>query len=164
MGQWSTRVDELGPLRIVGLAVVSPTAMNPDSSFEGSKISVLWDDFFALIPKLSTKPDGTFFGVSTPADDHMPPLTMNYVAGIAVTASIDLPDGFTEILVPAGTYLYFTHAGSITNIDQSVRELYGHYLPSSHYVVREAPHLELYDERFDHDSPTCEMDLLVPIE
>jgi predicted transcriptional regulator YdeE len=138
--------------------------MKSDVSFEERGLSVLWDKFFARFSELGIEAAGIFYGVSTPADENIPTLTMHYLAGAAAPDSLVLPEGFSEFIVPAGKYLFFTHAGPIEGIGATANELYTNYLPSSGLVPRSAPHLELYDERFDHESATCEMDLLVPIQ
>jgi AraC family transcriptional regulator len=161
--KWGARIDVVDEMRVAGLSTVCATATNPQRDAALRRIPRLWDEFFARAHELGLGTSGVYYGVSTPADDNVPPLQMNYLAGMAVPASLTLPDGFTDVWVPEGNYLHFTHEGPAENVDETAHELYERYLPSSGLTQRLAPHLELYDERFEHDSPTCEFDLLVPV-
>ena len=48
-------------------------------------------------------------------------------------------------------------------LEKTMAYIYGQWLPASGRPLRKAPHLELYDSRFDLKSDQSEFDILVPI-
>jgi predicted transcriptional regulator YdeE len=50
------------------------------------------------------------------------------------------------------------------NLKESYIDAYTNWFPATKLKMRNAPHLELYDERFDPTSNKCEMDILIPVK
>jgi len=68
-----------------------------------------------------------------------------------------------RVNVPAGRYAVFTHVGSVQTLPATTDKVYREWLPASGLTMRDAPHLELYDNRFNPHSANSEMDILVPV-
>ncbi len=164
MAQSDTRIERLEEMRVAGIATISHTAMNVEASFADRGLDELWKSLQRRIGELDVTPSGEWYGVSWPADDSVPPMIMHYLAGLVIPEAMALPEGFSDVVVPGGNYLFFTHQGPIENIGESMREAYLEYLPSSNLRVRRAPHLEFYDENFVSHEPDGEMYILIPIE
>ena len=65
--------------------------------------------------------------------------------------------------IPAGTYACFSHCGPVAKIGETIRYVYGTWLPRSPYVFTGAPNLDRQDERFGYGGNDCEFDFLIPV-
>jgi AraC family transcriptional regulator len=67
------------------------------------------------------------------------------------------------ITVPDRTYAVFTHTGHIARLPDTVKQVWGAWLPASRYRHVASPDFELYDERWDPTTGEGEIDIWVPI-
>jgi AraC family transcriptional regulator len=86
-----------------------------------------------------------------------------YLAGVEVSRVDGVPAGLIAITVPARTYAVFTHAGHISRLPDTVKQVWGTWLPASRYRHVASPDFELYDERWDPTTGEGEIDIWVPI-
>ena len=89
---------------------------------------------------------------------------LQYLAGVAVSELVDIPEGMISRTVPAGLVALVIHRGPIRNIADTVRPLYREWLPQSHYRHSDAADVELYDRRFCPDGDESEMEYWITIE
>ena len=57
----------------------------------------------------------------------------------------------------------FTHKGKLDTLEHTMNYIYGSWLPKSGEHLREAPDLEVYDQRIAPNSDTSELDIDIPI-
>jgi AraC family transcriptional regulator len=86
-----------------------------------------------------------------------------YVAAVEVNRLDQVPTGVIALTIPANTYAVFTHTGHISRLPDTVKQIWGHWLPSSPYAHVPAPDFELYDERWSPDTGEGDIDVWVPI-
>ena len=90
--------------------------------------------------------------------------TFTYVAAVEVDRLVDVPEGMIALTVPDKTYAVLTHRGHLSRLPDTVRRVWGHWLPASGFRLVRAPDFELYDpERWDAITGEGEVDLYVPI-
>lgn len=87
-----------------------------------------------------------------------------YVAGAEVTDFDSVPDEMIRKVVSAGRYAVFTHKGKLDNLEHTMSYIYGSWIPKFGEELREAPDLEIYDERFRPDSDDSELDIYIPLK
>jgi AraC family transcriptional regulator len=130
-----------------------------------SRIPELWERF-ARGPMLQVpnrRGDHTL-GVCVDADpDTIEEAGFTYVAGVEVDRIDAVPDGMIAMTIPANAYAVFTHSGHISRLPDTVKQIWGHWLPSSSHVHMPAPDFELYDERWDPTTGEGDIDVYVPI-
>jgi len=103
-------------------------------------------------------------GVCVDADpDTIEEAGFTYVAGVEVDRIDAVPDGMIAMTLPANAYAVFTHSGHISRLPDTVKQVWGHWLPSSSHVHVPAPDFELYDERWDPTTGEGDIDIYVPI-
>lgn len=88
-----------------------------------------------------------------------------YLCGVQVSDPEDLSDAFTYKRLPSETYAIFLHDGHVSTLRQT-HDAIAEWLPASEY---ERPDdvdffFERYDERFDPQSGTGEIEVWLPIE
>jgi len=74
-----------------------------------------------------------------------------------------VPPGLVALTVPANRHAVFTHFGHISRLPDTVKQIWGHWLPSAPYRHVAAPDFELYDERWNPTTGEGDIDIWVPI-
>jgi AraC family transcriptional regulator len=135
----------------------------PHADFNGSQvIPPLWNRFLACRDSLTQCASDVSFGVIR--KDHAPDThEMRYLACAHMQEDAPTPEGMVRIEIPQGRYAVFTHTGKLDTYSETLGFIYGVWLPSSGQSLRDAPHLEWYDERFIYDCDASECDVYIPI-
>jgi AraC family transcriptional regulator len=103
------------------------------------------------------------FGICADADPGAAEPTFTYVAAVEVARIDDVPPGLVALTVPANRYAVFTHSGHIARLPDTVKQIWGDWLPAAPYRHVAAPDFELYDERWDPTTGEGDIDIWVPI-
>ena len=131
-----------------------------------SRIPELWAHFVVRIADVPARRGMHTLGVCVDAS----PATLDeagftYVAAVEVDGTGTVPDGMIAVTVPANAYAVFTHVGHVARLNDTVRQIWGRWLPASRYRPVAAPDFELYDpERWNPATGDGEIDVYVPIE
>jgi AraC family transcriptional regulator len=125
-------------------------------------IPPLWDRFNAYRDQLSERASEVSFGVIRKNTTH-DSRDMLYLAGAHMQEDTPTPEGMVRVEIPHGRYAVFTHTGKLDTFAETLGFIYGVWLPSSGQTLRDAPHLEWYDERFIYDCDASECDVYIPI-
>jgi AraC family transcriptional regulator len=113
-----------------------------------------WDDIQGVAD------DEYAYGLTV--DMNMETREFEYVAGLAVEETADVPEGMVSVDVPGQTYASFTC--TLPTLQAAYEQFYGEWLPSSGYRRAYGPELELYREGFEPDDETKQqMEVCVPI-
>lgn len=130
-----------------------------------SRIPELWARFVPRVAEVAGRRGLHTLGVCVDAD----PATLDeagftYLAAVEVEQLAGVPDGMVAVAVPANTYAVFTHAGHVSRLGDTVKQVWGRWLPGSRYRHVPAPDFELYDgRRWDPGTGEGEVDLWVPV-
>lgn len=143
--------------QVVGMAGQFTPATN-------TRIPELWMRFAPQMYAVPHRRGEHTFGVCIDAD----PSTVNeagftYLACVEVERVERVPDGMIAVTIPANTYAVFTHSGHIARISDTVKQVWGEWLPASGRRHIAAPDFELYDERWDPTTGMGDVDIYVPI-
>jgi predicted transcriptional regulator YdeE len=149
---------ELPAMRLVGVSCLFIGAIYENSDAH-EKIPAAWHTFGHLASDNALSTEWSL-GVMTGSDE---PGKMEYVACVPGDASGIVPEGMTEVTLDASAYVGCEHVGSLDSFSKTTAWFYSDYLPSSEHQVIEAPHLEIYDERFNPESPTSVVTICAPI-
>jgi AraC family transcriptional regulator len=130
-----------------------------------SRIPALWGRFAPRIHEVPGRRGLHTLGVCIDASsDTVDEVGFTYLAGVEVDRSGDVPRGMIAITIPAGTYAVLTHRGHLSRLPDTVRHVWGRWLPASRYRHVAAPDFELYDPaRWDPATGEGDVDLYVPI-
>jgi AraC family transcriptional regulator len=129
-----------------------------------SRIPELWGRFLARIPEIPERRGGHTIGLCVDADTHTAAeVGFTYVAGVEVDRLSAIPGGMIALTVPA-SYALLTHHGHVSRLPDTVRHVWGRWLPASRFRHVPAPDFELYDpERWDGSTGEGEADPYVPV-
>lgn len=152
--------------KVVGLGINFVSVLSPEKN-NHIVIPQLWDKYIARSSEIKSRKSAVDLGlcecISDPAQKNHPDECF-YVAGTEVSDFNSAPEGMVKKVVSGGRYAVFTHKGKLDNLEHTMSYIFGSWLPKSGEELRDAPDLEIYDERFKFGSEISEMDLYIPIK
>lgn len=138
------------------MSALSPEANNLDV------IPKLWARLFPRMSEIQASETEFSLGViiTEPNCDG----ELDYLAGRPVTDATAIPEGMEALQLPGGLYARFTHTGPLSEIRETMRQIYMDWAPTSGYEFDQRPDLEVYDQRFKPDQGQTTFDVLVPVK
>jgi AraC family transcriptional regulator len=151
--------------RIVRLPAFDVVGMSGRFKPTSAQIPELWGRFAPRIHEVPNRRGLHTLGVCIDTDPAaIDEVGFTYVAGVEVDIADGLPDGMTKWTIPANTYAVVTHRGHISRLPDTVKHVFGRWLPSSGHRHVSAPDFEYYDpERWNPATGDGEVDLYIPI-
>jgi len=150
--------------KIVGMGTKFISALSPDHD-NLKVIPALWAKYVPRSQEIKSRISSADLGVCfDPGKEKSHPDECFYLAGTEVKSADEIPEGMMAMTIPAGQYAVFTHKGSIEKLNFTMKYIYGSWLPKSGQKLRDAPDLEIYDQRFRPDSEDSELDIYIPIQ
>jgi AraC family transcriptional regulator len=156
---------DLPEMKMVGFGTRFISILSPAKN-NSATIPPLWHQFMGEIDRISNRVGRASWGLveMLPNDANKShPDEMFYIAAAEVADLSSVPEGMLRRIVPAGRYALFTHVGSLDGLARTMIQIYSQWLPKSGVQLRNAPHLERYDSRFDPRSDKSEFDILLPV-
>jgi len=86
-----------------------------------------------------------------------------YICSVAVSNFERVPSGMITREIPEQMYAKFTHIGPISNLEQTLKYIWGSWLPKSDFDYEEKPDFELYRSGFNDNDPQNELYLHIPV-
>ena len=157
-------IVEKPALAFVGLEASFNHGLSKDST-AAQVIGPLWGQFGCRAEEVPKRVGHGMYGViyGRPESERKHPDELQYIAGVQVSAPDNLPPGMVTRTIPASTYAVFVHRGPIHGIAETLRQVYREWLPQSGYKHANFADIELYDSRFDCESPSSEMEYWISI-
>jgi len=88
----------------------------------------------------------------------------DYLTGVEVTDLSRLPAEFCRLRIPAQRYAIFIHTDHISAIRRTWFSIWNKGLPDAGLEATGGPEFERYDERFDGQTGTGEVEIWVPVK
>lgn len=151
-------------LKIIGVEAAFRHALSPvKNNFE--VIPPLWDRLCQQTHLIPNRVGEASFGIiyGKPPAERSHPDELQYIAGVEVSATEDVPPGMVARTIPAGTFAAFIHRGPIEKIGETCFEIYRVWLPQSGYQHAGIADVERYDHRFDCNRADSEMDYWISV-
>lgn len=157
---------ELPEMKVIGVGARFISILSPKKN-NATVIPKLWDQFIKQIGQISHKTGDVSLGLVEMLPENAgkgPSDELFYIACTAVSEIDSVPPGMIRRVIPAGRYASFTHKGKLTGLEQTMNFIYRSWLPKGEVQLRDAPHLEWYDQRFNPGSDQSEFDILLPVK
>lgn len=149
---------ERGDIHIVGLR-------EPVDKEAGGDGTPVWRAFRSRIGDIRHRTGCHAYGVVEVGDKVAGEFA--YWAGVEVDRTDDVPDGLTSITLTGGRFAVFTvklAGGDIgAELKRTFKYIYGTWVPKAGAKLRAYYDLEVYDEHFDPQTLTGEVDIWVPV-
>ena len=159
------RFTVLPEIKVAGLGASFVSILSPKRT-NNTVIPALWHQFVQRQDTIPHRTSTASLGLveMLPADAaKSDPLEMFYIAAAPVSTFTGLPADLLQRTVAAGRYALFTHVGTLDRLGGTMAAIYRDWLPQAEQKLREGPHLEWYDLRFDLTSEKSEFDILLPV-
>lgn len=124
------------------------------------QIPNLWQRFLPYLGNIDGQVGSVTYGACSNADDSG---SIDYLAGVEVKGFDGLPPELSRLRVPAHRYAVFAHRGHISGIRVTWNAIM-RWLPTSGYVVDDAPDFERYGAEFDPTSENGVVEIWIPIK
>lgn len=128
----------------------------------GDKLPPLWAGFMSRYGEVAQQGRRVAYGVirqAAPGSEQL-----EYVAAAQIHGRDNsVPSGMVEVEIPSATYATFEHRGLPTEIDLTVSYIYSTWLMQSGMRHTYGPDLEVYDERYQPDSPSSVVLYAIPV-
>jgi AraC family transcriptional regulator len=150
-------------LRLPAFRVAGP-ARNFDEASK-AEIPQLWSALIGALPFEGQVDSWDTYGVVSSVDGGAG--CFQYMAAVDVAPGCVPPAGFSTLEIAAATYAVFriTLNGTALHpqVKQAMATIWGELLPASGLKVVDGPDFELYDGRFDPQTPGAVIDFHVPV-
>lgn len=130
-----------------------------------TQIPELWDSFVPRVASIPNRKGSHYFGVCELVDLNN--VNFDYIASVEVTENQTPPEGMVYREIPENLYAVFTHTNKTTDLhdplQETLRYIWGTWIPKSDYAPVKAPDFELYDDRFNPMTMQGDIDICIPI-
>jgi AraC family transcriptional regulator len=155
-GLETPRIEDSEPMLLAGLRDHYTRATMKE-------IPELWQRFAPYLGKIQGQVGDVTYGVCFPLSDGF-----DYMAGVEVKGSSELPDGFSEVTMPRQRYAVFAHKGHVSKLAETCRAIEQEWLPKSKYafalgIAGTPGFFERYGKSFDPQLGTGDIEVWVPI-
>jgi AraC family transcriptional regulator len=135
------------------------------SQYDEADLSLprLWSAFRPYRDNIKNRTNDESFGIYESYEEDGDTVNFTYICCAAVENFNVIPQGMLARELPEQLYAKFIHKGSITDLDKTLKYIWGSWLPKSKFKYAEKPDFELYPPGYNVMDPQCEMALHIPI-
>jgi len=143
-------------MKLVGIA----------SQYDDADISLchLWSAFQPYRDNIKNRMSDDSFGIYESYEEDSSGVNFSYICCAAVESFDDIPEGMTARELPEQLYAKFIHKGPISNLDKTLKYIWGSWLPKSNFEYEEKPDFELYHAGYNVMDAQSEIALHIPIK
>ena len=143
-------------MKIVGIA----------NEYEDGDLSLpkLWSGFRPYRDSIPNRVGDHWFGIYENYQEDEDTTRFVYICSAEVENFENVPDGLITREIEAQTYARFTHQGPIAKIEETLRYIWGSWLPKSNYEYADKPDFELLPGGFNDEDPENKVYLNIPIK
>lgn len=124
----------------------------------------LWSAFRPFIDQLKNRVGTHFFGIYEEYhEEEDGDVGFTYICAAEVTDFDNIPEGMTTRIIPEHLYAVFQHKGTVSYLPETLKYIWGSWLPKSQYDYVEKPDFELYPEKATPNNPPQLIYLYIPI-
>ncbi|MEI7478976.1 MAG: GyrI-like domain-containing protein [Actinomycetes bacterium] len=136
------RIEHLTTQHAVGKHIVVPSSFSEDCAAANPLIDALWNDVLGLAGEGVADNALVRFAITTPADNEVPPLRINYTAAVVTEGDFTLVGALEHVQLEGGYYAVFPFAGKLDDLDIFYRHSYLEKFPRLGVPTRDGQHLE----------------------
>ena len=154
-----TTVDLAAPRRETGGPLLIAGLRARYSIETSAGIPMQWQRFGPYIATIPGRIGGMAYGVCCDFDESG---HYDYVCGVEVFGSAELPRELNSVRIPVQEYLVFPHRGPVSGIAATWRASMENWLPASGLRMVNAPSFERYSEDFDVNKGLGGVEIWIP--
>lgn len=154
------RFEQKSTMRIAGLR------LRLDDK-AAQKIPELWQQLAPHLGKVSSQVGNADYGLCIRVDDSNS--CFDYLAGMEIGDRSGVPTEWSEVTLPEQQYAVFTHHRHVSQLRQTIHNIFDQWLPASGYVhAAGGPgmvhFIERYGDTFNPQTGTGDIELWLPVK
>lgn len=130
---------------------------------EDLNIDTLWSAFRPDVPRIANRVGQDAFGIYEEYQETGDSVGFTYICSVEVTDFDNVPEGMITRIIPEHLYAAFRHEGPISYLPETLKYIWGSWLPKSNYEYVEKPDFELYAQGPQPESPDKILFLYIPV-
>ena len=130
---------------------------------EDLDLETLWSAFRPNVNKITSRVGGDAFGIYEAYHESENGLGFSYICSVEVADFDDVPEGMITRIIPKHLYAAFRHEGPISFLPETLKCIWGSWLPKSNYEYVEKPDFELYAPEAQPEDPDKILFLYIPV-
>lgn len=124
-------------------------------------IPAQWASFSAQHKRIPNRTGQYAYGVCW---NYKPDCNFDYLTGVEVTDTEQLPDEFTYLHIPSRRYVVFTHNKHISSLLQTMETIWMKWVPDAGLAIAPSPTFERYPEEFDPHTGMGGLEIWIPLK
>ncbi len=120
-----------------------------------------WERFVPQAVDLQGQQGATFYGVCW---NTKPDCGFDYLTGVEVANSSEVPKPFTSLMLEARRYAVFAHTGHVSAIPKTIDTIWSKWVPDCGLKIASAPCFERYTSDFNPITGMGGMEIWIPLE
>jgi len=126
-------------------------------------IETLWSAFRPDVFQIKNRVGGDAFGIYEEYLEREGDVGFSYVCSVEVSDLDHVPEGMIGRTIPEHLYAVFGHQGPISYLPETLKYIWGSWLPKSEYEYQETPDFELYSPGTGASDTEKALSLFIPI-
>lgn len=148
-------IVEREPIKTVGIA--------KRYSNDDLDLKKLWSAFKPYKDKIPNRVGDELFGIYEEYEEDGDETGFTYVCSAQVSSFDDIPENMVSRIITGQKYACFEHKGELASLENTLKFIWGSWLPKSKYDYVEKPDFELYGPGFC-DAPGNILRIFIPIQ
>ena len=111
---------------------------------EDLDIETLWSAFRPNVNQIRNREGCDAFGIYEEYHESKNSVGFSYICSVQVSDFDHVPEGMISRTIPEHLYAVFRHKGSMSFLPETLKYIWGSWLPKSNYEYVEKPDFELY--------------------
>lgn len=111
---------------------------------EDLDMDTLWSAFREEVVHISNRVGSDAFGIYEEYNESDDGVGFSYICAVEVSGFDHVPDGMIARVIPSHLYAVFQHDGPVSSLPETMKYIWGSWLPKSDYEYVEKPDFELY--------------------
>ena len=111
---------------------------------ENLDMNTLWSAFRENVTQITNRVGQNAFGIYEEYEESDEGVGFSYVCAVEVSDFNLVPEGMVARVIPAHLYAVFRHDGPVSSLPETMKYIWGSWLPKSDYEYVEQPDFELY--------------------
>jgi len=130
---------------------------------EDLDIETLWSAFRPDVFQITNRVGEDAFGIYEEYRENDGGVGFSYVCSVEVADFDHVPKGMIARTIPAQRYAVFRHLGPLSSLPETLKYIWGSWLPKSDYSYLESPDFELYSPATEPGDPDKVLSLHIPV-
>lgn len=150
-------IEILGPRKLIGIRM--------EMSLSDNKTAELWRKFMPGRSKIKNRVTGDFISMQNYGENwnFSPDELFEKWAAVEVSSFTEVPPDMETYLLEGGKYAVFIHYGPAAAAADTMKYIFGEWLPRTEYSLDNREHFEILPEGYNPMDPHAEEEIWVPI-